>query len=261
MTKLVIGLAVVVVVVLIIVILAARNRRAEHPEGAAQRSGGRNMAGRDRHDWRDEDGRGRSVRHPARDGRASLHQDDGPRRPAGRRDASQRRADAPADGEPGYGEPGGPDAATRVSSGGRDRARARDGRGSAHEAGHGSRSGHHGAGSHGYDGARDRKRASVPADRGTDRRDSEASPRPRPEAPAASRTRPGRSRRSDDSADWPSTEWDKLSDVDYWAELASDNHGATGRARPPGPAARRAGWRSLWCCRRPRGRQRHRPRG
>ena len=235
MTKLVIGLAVVVVVVLIIVILAARNRRAEHPEGAAQRSGGRNMAGRDRHDWRDEDGRGRSVRHPARDGRASLHQDDGPRRPAGRRDASQRRADAPADGEPGYGEPGGPDAATRVSSGGRDRARARDGRGSAHEAGHGSRSGHHGAGSHGYDGARDRKRASVPADRGTDRRDSEASPRPRPEAPAASRTRPGRSRRSDDSADWPSTEWDKLSDVDYWAELASDKP-LTTTAQPAAPA-------------------------
>ena len=45
MTKLVIGLAVVVVVVLIIVILAARNMRAEHPKGAAQRSGGRNMAG------------------------------------------------------------------------------------------------------------------------------------------------------------------------------------------------------------------------
>ncbi len=193
MTKLVIGLAVVVVVVLIIVILAARNRRAEHPEGAAQRSGGRNMPGRDRHDWRDEDRHGRSVRHPARDSRASLHQDDQPRR------------------------------------------RSRDDRVSAHEAGHGSRSGHRGAGSHGYEGARDRQRASVPGDRGTDRRDSDATPRLRPEAPAASRTRPGRGKRSYDSADWPSTEWDKLSDVDYWAELASDKP-LTTTAQPAAPA-------------------------
>jgi hypothetical protein len=28
--------------------------------------------------------------------------------------------------------------------------------------------------------------------------------------------------RRDDAADWPSTEWDKLSDADYWKEVASD---------------------------------------
>ncbi len=33
--------------------------------------------------------------------------------------------------------------------------------------------------------------------------------------------RPSRSKRDDDG-EWPSTEWDELSDVDYWAELASD---------------------------------------
>ncbi len=33
--------------------------------------------------------------------------------------------------------------------------------------------------------------------------------------------RAGRSKRDDDG-EWPSTEWDELSDVDYWAELASE---------------------------------------
>jgi hypothetical protein len=194
--------------------LAARNMRAEDPGDAAERSGGRNMAGRDRHDWPD-DRRGRSVRRPARDSRAD------------RRDGSQRRASELA-----YGLRPGPDSASRDSAGGRDRARARDGRVSNPETGHGSRSG---ARSRGYEGARDRRRASVPADRGPDRRDSDASLRPRAEAPAAPRTRPGRSKRSDDSADWPSTEWDKLSDVDYWAELASDKP-LTTTAQPAAPA-------------------------
>jgi hypothetical protein len=126
-------------------------------------------------------------------------------------------------GEPAYGLQPGPDSADRGNDGGRDSGRARNGRVSSHEvAGHSARSGHHGAGSRGHQDVRDRQRASVPGDRGTDRRDSDASLRPRAEPPAQPRTRPGRSKRSDDSADWPSTEWDKLSDVDYWAELASD---------------------------------------
>ncbi len=241
MTKLVIGLAVVVVVVLIIVILAARNMRAGHPEDAAQRSGGRGMSGRDRRDWRDEDRRDRAVRHPARDDRLGPRPDDQPRRAASRRadrhGSGQRSVDAPASRASGYGEPPyglrpGPDSASRGSDGSRDRSR--DGQMSSREAaGHGSRSGHHGAGSRGHESVRDRQRASVPGDRGTDRRDSDASPRLRAaEAPAEPRTRPGRSKRSDDSADWPSTEWDKLSDVDYWAELASDKP-LTTTAQPP----------------------------
>jgi hypothetical protein len=126
-------------------------------------------------------------------------------------------------GEPAYGLQPGPDSAGRGNDGGRDRGRARNGRVSSHEvAGHSARSGHHGAGSRGREDVRDRQRASVPGDRETDRGDSDASLRLRAEPPAQPRTRPGRSKRSDDSADWPSTEWDKLSDVDYWAELASD---------------------------------------
>ncbi|HEY2549581.1 MAG TPA: hypothetical protein VGI64_03290, partial [Streptosporangiaceae bacterium] len=33
---------------------------------------------------------------------------------------------------------------------------------------------------------------------------------------------PRRSKRTGDEEDWPSTDWDSLSDVDYWAEVASD---------------------------------------
>jgi hypothetical protein len=146
-------------------------------------------------------------------------------------------------GEPAYGLQPGPDSADRGNDGGGDRGRARNGRVSSREvAGHSARSGHHGAGSRGHEGARDRERASVPGDRGTDRRDSDASLRLRAEPPAEPRTRPGRSKRSDDSADWPSTEWDKLSDVDYWAELASDKP-LTTTAQPA--AARRPGQADL----------------
>jgi hypothetical protein len=43
----------------------------------------------------------------------------------------------------------------------------------------------------------------------------------RQEARAQARGRQARGRRDDDG-DWPSTEWDKLSDADYWKEVASD---------------------------------------
>ena len=39
--------------------------------------------------------------------------------------------------------------------------------------------------------------------------------------PRPSKTSPTKSKHDGDG-DWPSTEWDELSDVDYWAELASD---------------------------------------
>jgi hypothetical protein len=48
------------------------------------------------------------------------------------------------------------------------------------------------------------------------------------------RPRPSRGKRDDDG-EWPSTEWDELSDVDYWAELASDKPLTT--AVPASPAA------------------------
>lgn len=45
--------------------------------------------------------------------------------------------------------------------------------------------------------------------------------KPDREALPAVKPRQGKNRRDGDG-DWPTTEWDELSDVDYWAELASD---------------------------------------
>ena len=45
--------------------------------------------------------------------------------------------------------------------------------------------------------------------------------KPDREALPAVKPRQGRNKR-DGEGDWPTTEWDELSDVDYWAELASD---------------------------------------
>ena len=53
-------------------------------------------------------------------------------------------------------------------------------------------------------------------------------------------TRPARGRRNDDG-DWPSTEWDKLSDADYWKEVASDKPlVTTARVAQPAPEPRSA---------------------
>jgi hypothetical protein len=59
------------------------------------------------------------------------------------------------------------------------------------------------------------------------------------DAPAPARTR----RRSGDSSEWDSSEWEKLSDVDYWAELAAQKPLTTTTAQPapPRPAAQRGG--------------------
>src|SRR5579859_2425084 len=63
---------------------------------------------------------------------------------------------------------------------------------------------------------------------GRDRRDGRPAETARKTAAAGERDglpdikpRPGRAKRDADG-DWPSNEWDELSDVDYWAELASD---------------------------------------
>jgi hypothetical protein len=244
MTRLVIGLAVVVVVVLVIVILAARNMRAEDPEDFADRSGSRSQNGSDR---RDGDSTDRSVRRPARDGRPGLRQDGPLSRAASsrsdRRHDDKRWVSVPDDRTTDYREPGsGPrpsrEGGSRSNDGGRDRDHVREDHAGDHGvAGQGMRPGHHGAGSRGHMARRDRQRGSVPRDRGTDHRDDDAATRRRTEAPAsaAARTRQARGNRSDDSADWPSTEWDKLSDVDYWAELTSGKP-LTTTAQPAAPA-------------------------
>ena len=55
----------------------------------------------------------------------------------------------------------------------------------------------------------------------------ETEARARPKNQAKGRGRPSRGRRDDDDDDWPSTEWDKLSDEQYWAELSADKPLAT----------------------------------
>ena len=66
----------------------------------------------------------------------------------------------------------------------------------------------------------------------------EAEAKPRPKNQAKGRGRPSRGRHDDDDDDWPSTEWDKLSDEQYWAELSADKPLATTArsAQPSTPA-------------------------
>jgi len=62
----------------------------------------------------------------------------------------------------------------------------------------------------------------------------------RQDARSQARGRPGRGRRDDDG-DWPSTEYDKLSDADYWKEVASDRPlVTTARAAQPAQDSRPA---------------------
>jgi len=53
------------------------------------------------------------------------------------------------------------------------------------------------------------------------------------------RTKQARSKRTADDGDWPSTDWDDLSDADYWKEVASDRPLVTmaRTAAPESPAA------------------------
>lgn len=152
----------------------------------------------------EEDG-GRTEREPGRtrgrqtpDWRQSGQQP-GPRRPAGRAQdgTRQRRASAPGyDERPGRGEDRGYANADR----GQDDRR------------------HDGAGR---------------AARGHSGRDEPARPQQQEALPQV-RARQPRGRRNDDG-DWPSTEWDKLSDADYWKEVASDKP-LTTTARTAQPA-------------------------
>jgi hypothetical protein len=76
----------------------------------------------------------------------------------------------------------------------------------------------------------DRRRAPLPSGAEERRRNGKG----RPEQGQA------RARRSGDSSEWDSSEWEKLSDIDYWTELASDKPLTTtaqpaGQARPGRP--------------------------
>jgi hypothetical protein len=181
MTKLVVVLAVVVVVILVIVIIAARTMRSEDPEEFAGRPGGQD--GRDARYGRGGSGRG---------GRPSP-------RPGG----TGRLAGASAGR--GFGE-----RRYQQRSRGYDR-RTQDGRG--HEPGGGFDPGT----GRGYIESRGAQRPDADERR---RGDGRTQRRPE-ESQAPARPRQARGRRSGDSSEWDSSEWEKLSDVDYWAELAA----------------------------------------
>src|SRR5260221_7228732 len=78
---------------------------------------------------------------------------------------------------------------------------------------------------HGYDpgtgrGYSERGGAQRPGPEERRRGDGRTQRRPE-ESQAPVRARQARGRRSGDSSEWDSSEWEKLSDVDYWAELAA----------------------------------------
>src|SRR5712691_3449104 len=78
-----------------------------------------------------------------------------------------------------------------------------------------------------------------------DRRGSDSAIKRRQESLPAVRPRPARGKRAEAEGDWPSTKWDQLSDVDYWAEVASDKPLTTtaqpAAARPVQPGQPRDG--------------------
>jgi hypothetical protein len=204
MTKLVLVLAVVVVVILVVVIVAVKNMRAEDPD---------EFGNQDERDVRYD--RRRPDRQPVRASRGA-----GPtgRAVAGRQARSESRS-------------GGAD---RGFDERRDQQR---GGGYGHripeDQGYDTDQGYDQRAAAAYD---DVRSAPVPtgqerrrrSDNGTGHRSDEAPPR----------ARSARGRRSEDSSEWDSSEWEKLSDVDYWAELASDKP-LTTTAQPaaPQPAA------------------------
>ena len=224
MTKLVVALAVVVVVIVVVVIVAARNLRAEDPEEFAdRRSRGRPRGGQSGREQRYDRRRPaewdtRDTRPSGASGRPAPRQAVGSSRPAGagasRGPAEHRdryRASAyehlvdqaertqripPAPRVPSAGPP----------------PPAREDRGAELDRDFGHRAGR---------GRDDRRGAHLPP-LPEGRRGDGATKRRSPERRAPAGPRQARGRRTDDSAQWDSSEWEKLSDVDYWAELAAD---------------------------------------
>jgi hypothetical protein len=207
MTKLVVVLAVVVIVILVIVIIAARSMRAEDPDEFADR--GPSRGGRDDRD----DGYERQDRHPARTGRGARppqRQGGGSGRMAAagsgrgfddRRDAQRSRRYDVMDDDRGYDGDRGFE--RRAARGASERRGPQPG---------------------------PQERARGTARRGDGR--PQRRPQESPEPPGA---RPAR-RPSGDSSEWDSSEWEQLSDVDYWAELSA-NKPLTTTAQPAAQAA------------------------
>lgn len=210
MLPLVIGLAAVVLVIIIAVAVGMRYVRNEERADLADREEDRGRPA--------EGDRGRTTGRQDPDWRRAGQQP-GPQRPPARpKDGPrQRRADARGRGE-------------RAVRGERPRGGERAGRGE--DRGYGDADTNPSQGDRRRDG-------SGHATRGHgDSRDEPARAQPRQEARSAVRARSARSRKYDEG-DWPSTDWDKLSDADYWKEVASDRPLVT-TARTAQPAQRPA---------------------
>jgi hypothetical protein len=205
MTKLVLVLAVVVVVILVVVIVAVKNMRAEDPDefgGQDERDVGYGSRGPGRQPARASRGAGPAGRATAgRQGRSESRSGGAGRGFDERRDQQHGR---------GYGHRLPEDQGYDTDQG-YDADRGFDQR----------------AGD--YD---DLRTAPVPAGQERRRRGDNGTGHRPDEAPT--RVRSARGRRSDDSSEWDSSEWEKLSDVDYWAELASDKP-LTTTAQPAAP--------------------------
>jgi hypothetical protein len=208
MTKLVVVLAVVVIVILVIVIIAARSMRAEDPDEFADRRPSR--GGRDNRD----DGYERQDRHPARSGRSA--------RPPQRQGAGTGRMAAAGSGR-GFDDRRDQQRSRRYDDGMEDDRGYEDDRGFERGAARG-----HGERRSPQPGPQERAR-------GTARRGDGRPPRRPEESPEPARARPAR-RPSGDSSEWDSSEWEQLSDVDYWAELSA-NKPLTTTAQPAAQAA------------------------
>jgi hypothetical protein len=230
MILLVTGLVAVIVVVLIAVFLSIRLGRADEDDEPELRPDGRARRRDQDERWRDPDtrrvpspnrpaGRAGSARGRAGEGdgygsrapaRERDHQghDGAPRRPA--------RADAP-----GYRNQPRQAVAASVASRGRydtappSRRLAGDIRAPGHPSGEFPAAGY---------GATDEP---------TDRREPRRKAAP---APAAGKSRSRQRGKRGDDDDWPSTEWDQLSDEQYWAELSADKP-LSSMARPAKPAS------------------------
>ena len=235
MILLVVGLVAVIVVVLIAVFLSIRLGHGDEDDEADRRPSSRDQRRGQDERWRDRDtrrvpasgGRGGSTgygsRGPAKD-RAPRGRDydSAPRRPA--REAAGHRPPAPARAPVGASA----QARSRHDSGPSRRPAADDFPSADYPSMDFGPAGSYPSGDH--------PSVEFPvADYAAmgDRRDRPDSRRKAAPAPAAGKSPRSRQRgKRDDDDDWPSSEWDKLSDEQYWAELSADKPLST-MARPP----------------------------
>ena len=252
MILLVVGLVAVIVVVLIAVVLSIRLRRSDEHDEPDIRSHGRDQRRADEDErWRERDNRrapsasartatggmdsrGRRGGHPEyaqrstagdRDRAARGRDYDGPSRRPARADAAGYRKPAAARSR----VPASAQARGRYDTGPQRRPAAGDTPSADYPSMDFGPPGAHPSGDHPSVDfpAVDYDAMDYPEDR----------PKPRRKAASAkgkSRSRQ-RGKRADDD-DWPSTEWDKLSDEQYWAELSADKPLAA-MAKPSRPAS------------------------